>query len=82
MKPDSRTILSGILIFFVLVLATITVKAEDSTGNKVVLLIADRLSFEDVEGLPGFRELITGGSAALMNNRPSGATAHARDMSI
>ena len=72
MKPDSRTILSGILIFFVLVLATITVKAEDSTGNKVVLLIADRLSFEDVEGLPGFRELITGGSAALMNNRPSG----------
>jgi len=71
-KPDSRTILSGILIFFVLVSMTITVRADDGTGNKVVFLIADRLSFEDMENLPGFGELIKGGAAALMNNRPSG----------
>jgi hypothetical protein len=70
-KP-SKSILSGILIFFVLVSLAFPAYSYSGTGKKSVLVIVDRISFEDLKGLKGFGELIEGGSVALMNNRPSG----------
>ena len=72
MKPG-KSILSGIIIFFVLVSFTVPAHADNDSGRKAVLVIVDRISFGDIEGLQGFREVMEGGSVALMNNRPSGA---------
>jgi hypothetical protein len=72
-KSGKSIILSGVLIFFALVSFKATAYAKDYTGKKAVLVIVDRISFEDMEGLHGFEELMNNGSIALMNNRPSGA---------
>jgi hypothetical protein len=69
---SSKSILSGILIFFVLVSLVYPAHSYSGTGKKTVFVIVDRISYEDLEGLNGFGEVIKGGSVALMNNRPSG----------
>ncbi len=73
MKSGKCIIISGVLIFFVLVSCTTAACANDYTCKKAVLVIVDRISFGDMEGLRGFGELMRSGSVALMNNRPSGA---------
>lgn len=73
MKSGKSIILSGVLIFFVLVSFKAAAYANNNTGKKAVLVIVDRISFGDMEGLQGFGELMRDGSIALMNNRPSGA---------
>ncbi len=72
MKLGKGIILSGILIFFALFSTATEAKTYDDAAKKAVLVVVDRISFEDIEDLPGFRQMIDSGSIALMNNRPSG----------
>jgi hypothetical protein len=71
-KPIGGIAASCILIFFALFCEAAQAKSCDDNGKKALLVIVDRISFEDVEGLHGFRQIIDSGSIALMNNRPSG----------
>lgn len=73
MKPNNRIILSGIVAVLIFGLMTTTAKAAFNNDKRAVLIIVDRLSYEDMENLPGFDKLIKAGAVALMNNRPSGA---------
>lgn len=73
LKPGSRLILSGIVVVLILGLTAITAKAYGDSDKKAILMVADRLSFEELGNLPGFKGLIKDSAIALMNNRPSGA---------
>ena len=72
MKPIGGIAASCILIFFALFCEAAQAKSCVDNDKKAVLVIVDRISFEDVEGLYGFRQIIDDGSIAIMNNRPSG----------
>lgn len=73
MKFGKGIILSGVLIFFALFSIQAKTAAYDINDKKAVLVVVDRISFEDVQSLTGFREISGRGAIALMNNRSSGA---------
>ena len=54
MKSGNSIILFGVLIFFVLVSSATAAFANDYNGKKAVLVIVDRIFFDDMEGLQGF----------------------------
>jgi hypothetical protein len=72
-KNKIRIVSSAVLIFFVLLSIVTGAEAKSSHENqKILMVIVDRVSYEDIARLPNFSEIISRGSIALMNNRPSG----------
>ncbi|MDI6705324.1 MAG: hypothetical protein QME73_03585 [Bacillota bacterium] len=46
---------------------------SSSVNKKILMIVIDRVSFEDFEGYSAIADIARNGSIALMNNRPSGS---------
>lgn len=75
MKVWAKTAFVLTLALFVIGIFAVDVDAKD-TGEekKVIMLVVDRINFEDIEDLPCFKEIMSQGSIALSNGRTSGTT--------
>jgi len=74
-KVWAKTAFVLTLALFVIAIFAVDIDGKD-TGQekKVIMIVVDRINFEDIEDLPGFKEIMGKGSIGLMNGRTSGTT--------